>query len=164
MNYQTKDATARAGADYLPASGQTTFGPQETTKQVELKVIGNTLPQKQRAFLFNLSDAEEPEVTLALATVTINDDDTLAVGIPEIKPPPLPELNLSAPQPAPAPRPPPPAGGPPSQAPPAAGPASPFAGNLSQAPPAPPGGASAPVLLAAQAPGGAPGFAHVAVR
>src|SRR5215213_9965519 len=40
VDFSTEDASARAGADYMAASGTLTFAPGETAKTVAVPVIG----------------------------------------------------------------------------------------------------------------------------
>jgi hypothetical protein len=82
VDYATSEGTATAGADYTATSGTLTFTAGQTSKIVNVPVLGDTLNEADETFTLTLSNA-----TLALndssATGTILDDDaepTVSVG------------------------------------------------------------------------------------
>jgi hypothetical protein len=76
LSYSTAPVTATAGSDYQSASGTLTFSPGQTSKQITVWVIGNTLVQPNRTFTLNLSNVTGASVGRAQATGTIIDDDS----------------------------------------------------------------------------------------
>ena len=76
VNWSTANGTAQAGSDYRAASGTLSFAPGETSKQVRIGVLGDTLEESDETFTVNLSAAS------AAATIsdgsgvgTIREDD-----------------------------------------------------------------------------------------
>lgn len=57
VRYATADGTARAGEDYVAATGTLTFAPGETTKTISIKVKGDTKQEIDETFFVNLSGA-----------------------------------------------------------------------------------------------------------
>ena len=79
VDYVTTDDTATAPDDYTPTSGTLTFPPGETTQDVLVDVIGDTLDEDDETFSVHLSDPTNAVVLDAAETVgTIVDDDERA--------------------------------------------------------------------------------------
>src|SRR6266550_4403970 len=73
VDYFTSNGTATAGQDYEATSGTLTFMPGETTKVVDVPVIGDRIPEGDEFFYLNLPGSR--------ATGTIIDDDpSIAMG------------------------------------------------------------------------------------
>jgi len=75
VNYATANATATAGSDYTAASGQLTFAPGETSKTVNVAVLGDTIDEPNETFTLNLSGATNASIATGTGTGTITDDD-----------------------------------------------------------------------------------------
>jgi hypothetical protein len=75
VNYATADGTARAGIDYQPAFGNLTFVPGETSKTIQVRVIGDRVHDPDKAFVVNLSRAQRAKVDDAQGIVTVVDDE-----------------------------------------------------------------------------------------
>lgn len=56
VNYQTIDGTATAGQDYEFASGTITFAPGETSKTIQVHVLGDTAVESDESFQLQLSN------------------------------------------------------------------------------------------------------------
>jgi hypothetical protein len=80
ISYATKDGTARAGTDYVAASGTVTFNPGETSKMVSVQVRGNVTHEPDKTFTITLSEPVNAGLGRAQATARIVDDDGLPVS------------------------------------------------------------------------------------
>lgn len=76
VNYQTRDGSARAGLDYVAASGLLTFAPGETSKTVDVMVLDDVLAETSEGFFLDLSFADSTSVAKT-AAATITDNDTV---------------------------------------------------------------------------------------
>jgi len=56
--WKTVDRTAVAGRDYIAASGNAVFAAGETAKEIELEILGNTTPEREKSFAVVAGDAE----------------------------------------------------------------------------------------------------------
>jgi hypothetical protein len=77
VHYATADGTATAGSDYVATSGTLTFGPGETTKQISVTLLNDTLNEPEETILFIL---DSPSVGAVLGSIRTNairlsDDD-----------------------------------------------------------------------------------------
>lgn len=61
IDYSTADGTAVAGLDYVATSGTLTFAPGETTKTVEVQVLGDEVSEDVEFFELRLSD-DDPQI------------------------------------------------------------------------------------------------------
>ncbi|HEX3152291.1 MAG TPA: Calx-beta domain-containing protein [Gemmataceae bacterium] len=77
-NFNTANGTAIAGTDYNAASGTVTFPALNTSQNVTVQVIGNTIFQANRQFTVNLSSPANGTIGTGTGTGTINDDDAPA--------------------------------------------------------------------------------------
>ncbi|WP_222427425.1 Calx-beta domain-containing protein, partial [Hyella patelloides] len=84
VDYATADNTAIAGIDYEAVSGTLTFNPGETTKTIEVNVLGDNLDEIDEAFTINLSNPNNVTINSSEATATIIDDDETSTSTPEI--------------------------------------------------------------------------------
>lgn len=80
VHYATKDQTAKAGTDYVAASGTLTFQPGETSKTIAITVKGVTGPKPTETFLVDLSTPSGATLARAEARGTIID------SLPPVKP------------------------------------------------------------------------------
>lgn len=74
--YATANGTATAGSDYTAANGTITFNPNETSKQVTVQVMGDTIFEPTETFFVNLTNPTGGSAlgdSQALGTIT-NDD------------------------------------------------------------------------------------------
>jgi RHS repeat-associated protein len=83
VKYTTADGTATAGSDYTAATGTITFNPGDTSKTVNVGVIGDTGFETDEIFKLNLSDAINAIITNSSATGTIVNDDRPDISIDE---------------------------------------------------------------------------------
>lgn len=77
VNYATADGTASAGSDYTAASGTLTFMPGETTKQLTVSVIGDTINEPDETFFVRLSSPSNATIADGEGVGTIRNDDNL---------------------------------------------------------------------------------------
>lgn len=75
VSYSTSNGTAFAGADYTPTVGTLTFAPGETSKTVQVAVLGDTMVELDEQFTLNLSSAVNATINDGTGTGTIVDDD-----------------------------------------------------------------------------------------
>jgi hypothetical protein len=82
VDYATADGTASAGTDYVAAAGTLTFAEGETTAQVAVTVLGDTIPEADETFFLDLANATGG-ATLADARgqATILNDDGAAPSV-----------------------------------------------------------------------------------
>ncbi|MGH7139811.1 MAG: Calx-beta domain-containing protein, partial [Pirellulales bacterium] len=74
VNYSTADGTARAGRDYVAASGTLTFAPGETAKTILVSTIDDGVAGPTKAFSINLSNPTGGVITTGQGIGTILDD------------------------------------------------------------------------------------------
>ena len=77
VHYATADGTATAPADYTATSGTLTFTPGQTTKQVIVPVVGDTLDEADETFTLGLTSPTNATIADGLGLGTITDDDPL---------------------------------------------------------------------------------------
>src|SRR5262249_2153979 len=75
VNYATANGTATAASDYLSRSGSLTFAAGETTKSVDVTLIGDTVDEQNETFYLNLSNAVGTTIADSQGVATILDDD-----------------------------------------------------------------------------------------
>lgn len=79
--------SATAGEDYASASGLLTFAPGQTSQQVVVAVLGDTVVENPEVFdldFYAVANAAPTNVVLAVATGTIADGDNLPDGVPTV--------------------------------------------------------------------------------
>jgi GrpB-like predicted nucleotidyltransferase (UPF0157 family) len=82
VHFATSDGTAVAPGDYTSTSGDLTFAPSETSKQISVPIINDTLIENDETFNVTLSAPSSATLgTPSTATVTIIDNDAL----PQVK-------------------------------------------------------------------------------
>jgi len=57
VDYKTEDGTASAKDDYIPTNGVLTFGPGETTKEINIQVLDDDVFEEDEHFYIRLSNA-----------------------------------------------------------------------------------------------------------
>ncbi len=75
VEYSTSDGTATAPQDYVAQSGQLTFNPGETSKQITIQVVGDQVVEPNETFFVTLSNAVNVDITTPVGTGTIVNDD-----------------------------------------------------------------------------------------
>lgn len=75
--YATGDGTATAGSDYTAASGMLTFAAGETSKTVNVPILGDTTVETDETFMLTLSQPVNAAITKSLGTGTIINDDAV---------------------------------------------------------------------------------------
>jgi len=89
VQYATSDISAKAGSDYVAASGTLTFAPGEKTKTISVTINGDTDYESDESFALNFSNAVNASIGTASVTGTITNDDTAPA-------PPLPSLVIGS--------------------------------------------------------------------
>ena len=85
VNYATADGTARAGTDYVAATGTASFAARETVAEVAVVVNGDTVNELDETFSLTLADATNAALAVAQATGTIaNDDAAPSISIADV--------------------------------------------------------------------------------
>lgn len=75
IDYTTMDRTALAGVDYLATAGSLTIPKGDLTGTIAIPVIGDTLPEPDRIFSVELSNAASAPMADSSIIVNIHDDD-----------------------------------------------------------------------------------------
>src|SRR5207253_3197586 len=75
VTFATANGTAIAPSDYVAASGTLTFAVGESSKNIMVKVNGDTLNEPDETFFVNLSNAANASITKAQGVGTIRNDD-----------------------------------------------------------------------------------------
>jgi hypothetical protein len=85
VNYDTVAGTATAGSDFTGTTGTLTFAPGETSKNVNVPVLGDEMDEDSETFKLRLAAPLNATLTTSEASATITDDDaapSLAVTNP----------------------------------------------------------------------------------
>ena len=77
VDYATADGTARAGADYRPASGTLEFAAGESSIAVEVDVLDDAMDEGVETFLLRLTNASGARIGDGEATGTIENDGSI---------------------------------------------------------------------------------------
>ncbi|BAZ33978.1 5'-nucleotidase/2',3'-cyclic phosphodiesterase (plasmid) [Cylindrospermum sp. NIES-4074] len=77
VNYTTVNGTAFSGYDYNATSGTLSFAPGETTKTVNVEVIGDLYNEVNETFQLQLSNPTNAIIKTVQGTATIINDDAL---------------------------------------------------------------------------------------
>jgi uncharacterized delta-60 repeat protein/CSLREA domain-containing protein len=75
VRYYTSDVTAHQSEDYVATSGTLVFAPNETTKRVPVKIIGDAKKESDETFTVQLTSPRGATIARAAGTATILDDD-----------------------------------------------------------------------------------------
>lgn len=87
VTWQTRDGSATAPGDYGQRGGQEVFEPGETSRPVDIAVVGDQVVEDDETFTVELTGADGASIGTNPGTGTISDDD-------EDPPPPDPTLSL----------------------------------------------------------------------
>ncbi|MBS9391304.1 MAG: hypothetical protein HEQ33_21370 [Dolichospermum sp. WA123] len=89
VNYATANGTATAGSDYTATTGTLIFNvnPGETSKQITVPILGDTLAESDETFFINLSNAINATIadTQGIATITNDDNGSIGNTLPEVE-------------------------------------------------------------------------------
>jgi acetyl esterase/lipase len=80
VHYETQDASAKDGSDYNFTSGSLTFAPGQTTRTINVPVIGDTDIENDEFFQVQLSGATGAHVSGGPGKGTIFNDDHAALN------------------------------------------------------------------------------------
>ncbi len=75
VDYATVDGNAYSGYDYNATNGTLTFAPGETSKSVNVSVIGDTFNEGNETFKLQLSNSSNAVINTSYGTGTIVNDD-----------------------------------------------------------------------------------------
>jgi secreted trypsin-like serine protease len=75
VSYTTVDGTARAGSDYVAASGTITFAPGEKEKFIPVVILDDAVSEGDETLTLELSGPADASISVASGVGTINDDD-----------------------------------------------------------------------------------------
>ena len=78
VDYETRDETAEAGADYASTANTLTFLPGQTSKTIVVAVNGDTLDEDDETFAVDLSNPVNAPLSKGEGTGSIVDDDPLS--------------------------------------------------------------------------------------
>lgn len=81
VNYATADGTATSPADYSPVSGTLTFAPGETSKNVNVDIVGDTLDEGNEKLTLKLSKPVNAPFADSAGVGTIINDDQVIISI-----------------------------------------------------------------------------------
>lgn len=102
--YTTINGTATAPSDYVAASGQVTFEPNESFRLIPITINGDNVPEPDEVFSIELSTPINASIATGTGTVTLLNDDTgpapTPTPTPTATPTPAPTVT---PTPTPAP-------------------------------------------------------------
>lgn len=84
VDYATDADTASVGEDFVATSGTVTFAPGETTKNVDVTVLADTIAEGDEAFFVDLGNAVNATIELGdgMALIPANDGGTGGGGHP----------------------------------------------------------------------------------
>lgn len=77
VKYMTANSSAKAGEDYISASGTLTFAPGTTTQTIPITVLGDILHEPNEAMVVNLSNPTNAVLLVKQAVGTILNDEPL---------------------------------------------------------------------------------------
>lgn len=77
VRYQTANGTATAGQDYTATGGTLTFAPGETSKTVNVPVIGDTTDEPDEFFTLQLINPTNAQTVFPRGRANITDDDSV---------------------------------------------------------------------------------------
>jgi len=78
VSYATANGTAPAPADFTAANGTVTFAPGETSKTIQVTVVGDAVYEPDETFTVGLSNPVNATIGSGSATGTIQNDDPVA--------------------------------------------------------------------------------------
>ncbi len=80
VTYATVNGTATAGSDYTATTGTLSFATGETTKTINVPIIGDTTVEGNETFLVNLTNPTNAILSDSQGSGTITNDDTNALA------------------------------------------------------------------------------------
>jgi len=87
VHYETNNGTANAGSDYTAASGDITFSPSETSKDILVPILDETLFEGNESFTVSLASPSGAILgSTSTTTVTIVDNDAPPTPTPTATP------------------------------------------------------------------------------
>jgi hypothetical protein len=84
VNYTTQNSTATSPTDFQIASGSVVFAPGEDTKDVVVKVVGDTAQENNESFIVALSGPVNGTVEGGNGSVFIPDDDDSSIAVGDV--------------------------------------------------------------------------------
>ena len=75
VHYSTVDGTAKAGSDYVAATGTVTFAPGQLNKTIPIQIKGDKSKEKNESFIVTLYNASNGNITDPNGTGVIRNDD-----------------------------------------------------------------------------------------
>jgi len=81
--YQTKEGTAKAMTDYLPASGTLSFAAGESRKSIPVTIQTDSLAEGTETFSIDLVSATGGAIARGTAVITVNEASSVAFNYPE---------------------------------------------------------------------------------
>jgi hypothetical protein len=75
VHYSTVDGTAKAGSDYVAATGTLTFAPGQVSKPVTIQIKGDKTKEKNESFLVTLYNASNGNISDPNGTGVIRNND-----------------------------------------------------------------------------------------
>jgi hypothetical protein len=79
ITYATADGTAKAGSDYIAATGTLTFAPGVVSQDIPIGIIGDTVGEATEQFYVDLSSSTDGLIGRPRLTISIGNDDFSAV-------------------------------------------------------------------------------------
>jgi hypothetical protein len=79
VHYSTADGSALASSDYNASSGTVTFAPGQTSKTIDIAILGDTTSEPNETFTVTLDTPTNAMLATPVGTGTIVDDDTAPV-------------------------------------------------------------------------------------
>ena len=76
VSYATANGTAQSGSDYTAIAGKLTFAAGQTSKTIQVQILGDTTVEANEAFNLVLSDIVGAKLARSAAIGTIVNDDT----------------------------------------------------------------------------------------
>ena len=85
VDYATANGSATAGSDYQSTSGQLSFAPGETSKQINVNISGDKLAEPDETFTVNLTNVTGgASIGTPQGTGTIKNDDTALLVLSQV--------------------------------------------------------------------------------
>jgi hypothetical protein len=75
VDYSTSDYTAAAGADYTAKTGTLTFGVSDTSMEISVPILGDSIDEYDEQFYVGLSNPVHAQISSYYAAATIQDND-----------------------------------------------------------------------------------------
>lgn len=74
VEWSTQDGSATSGLDYVAAGGSLTFAPGQTSKPVDIPLLGDSIDEEDETFFVRLTNVSGAQAG-ASGTITVIDDD-----------------------------------------------------------------------------------------